>query len=308
VVLPTIPPSRYRVFVPSIAHAKASRWGRNRRPLLVLLHGCLQTASTMESGTRMNETAEREGFFVLYPDQARGRNMMNCWNWFDPRNQRPYSGELAEILAMIKQIEAEYAIDHERIYVAGLSSGAATAASLLACHPDRFAGGLLHSGPAYASAQGLFEGAHAMRLGPMVMAEDSLPANPKAFSGRLLLVQGDRDHIVHPSHQQRLVEQFATRDELSSAHSWSWRAPASDPSVSAPETYSAHLTAYGSGRAETPRICRVTIEGLGHAWSGGKNTSFNDPRGPSINEAFVRYFLKGELPLPEAAPALKELS
>src|SRR4051794_10686755 len=51
-------------------------------PLVVLLHGCTQTAASFSSGSLMNRTADRHGFVVAYPEQSRDENPNCCWNWF----------------------------------------------------------------------------------------------------------------------------------------------------------------------------------------------------------------------------------
>jgi Esterase PHB depolymerase len=70
---------RYRLYRP--AHVSAGE----EIPLLVMLHGCGQDASSFAAGSRMNRIAERERFMVLYPEQDRLANTQGCWNWFDTR-------------------------------------------------------------------------------------------------------------------------------------------------------------------------------------------------------------------------------
>ncbi|MEQ1694160.1 MAG: PHB depolymerase family esterase, partial [Gemmatimonas sp.] len=68
----------WRLFVPS-------SYDRAKPPmLLVLLHGCTQTAENVARGSRMDAVAEARGFLVLYPEQPVSANPRTCWNWFDP--------------------------------------------------------------------------------------------------------------------------------------------------------------------------------------------------------------------------------
>ncbi|MFD2136667.1 PHB depolymerase family esterase [Novosphingobium resinovorum] len=56
-------------------------------PLVVMLHGCSQTASDFATGTDMNALADELGCVVLYPQQSQRANLARCWNWHRPRNQ-----------------------------------------------------------------------------------------------------------------------------------------------------------------------------------------------------------------------------
>src|SRR3954466_13945063 len=66
-------------------------------PLVVMLHGCTQTAASFSSGSLMNRTADRHGFVVAYPEQSRDENPSCCWNWFSTSHQTRGEGEPASI-------------------------------------------------------------------------------------------------------------------------------------------------------------------------------------------------------------------
>ena len=110
---------RYKLYIP----AKAAQ---GPRPLVVMLHGCTQNAGDFAAGTAMNMVAEEQGCMVLYPEQDRSANHNGCWNWFDTAQQQRDQGEPAIIAGMTRQVLAEQGGDGKRVFVAGLSAGAAS--------------------------------------------------------------------------------------------------------------------------------------------------------------------------------------
>ena len=111
---------RYRLYVPA-------RAASGPRPLVVMLHGCQQDAGDFAAGTAMNRLAEEAGCLVLYPEQDRGANGSNCWNWFDAAHQRREQGEPSLIADMTREIVRTHGADPRRVYVAGLSAGGSQA-------------------------------------------------------------------------------------------------------------------------------------------------------------------------------------
>jgi poly(hydroxyalkanoate) depolymerase family esterase len=155
----------YKLFVPSGANA------RKRLPLVVMLHGCDQDPDVFARDTRMNELAELETFLVLYPAQSVAHNGRKCWNWFDPAHQTRAAGEPAEIVGIVDAVSAEFAVDQDRVHVAGLSAGAAMAVVLGATYPDRFAAIGVCAGLPYQAADDCFGGLTLMqRIGDRLTA------------------------------------------------------------------------------------------------------------------------------------------
>jgi poly(hydroxyalkanoate) depolymerase family esterase len=271
----------YQIYLPSVVGKDPAV----KRPLVVVLHGCLQTAETMGQLTRMNEEAERAGFLVLYPDQARGRHSMNCWQWFLPENRKRGGEELSMIMGMIEDVKKSQPVDPSRIYVTGLSSGAATSAALLACYPSDFAGGALLASPGLGIASNEKDAQLAMGQVPSRKKLSKESCSGTDFKGRVLILAGSRDRTVNPQQSALLAEQFSTDAERKV------KVLSTFPLVHAGEMPYV-MACFG----KPARVCRVSVEGLEHAWSGGQLFPFSEPRGPSASEMIRRFLVEGEAP------------
>jgi poly(3-hydroxybutyrate) depolymerase len=71
-------------------------------PLVVVLHGCTQTAAEYDSGAGWSTLADTFGFALLFPEQRRANNANLCFDWFQPEDITRGSGEVASIAAMVK--------------------------------------------------------------------------------------------------------------------------------------------------------------------------------------------------------------
>jgi poly(hydroxyalkanoate) depolymerase family esterase len=257
----------YRLFVPRLAGGNA------RAPaLIVMLHGCTQTAEDFAAGTAMNRLAAEAGALVLYPVQVAGANAQRCWNWFNPADQQREGGEAALIAAMTRSVIAAHNIDPKRVFVAGLSAGGAQAAILGATYPDLFAAVGVHSGLACGAAADVSTAFAAMRGGREGRGRHRM---------RTIIFHGDRDSTVNPSNADAVADQVAGTAS---------GAVQTETGVSKGGVkYTRTVQRDASGR---PAIERWTVHGAGHAWSGGNSAgSFTDPRGPDASGAMLAFFL-----------------
>lgn len=136
---------------------------RRRMPLVVMLHGCSQSAPDFAAGTDMNRLADELGFLVLYPQQSPKANIGRCWNWHDPRNQARDKGEPAMIAALTRHAISLGRANPQRVYIAGISAGGTAAAIVGAAYPDLFAAVGVHSGLTAGNVRSLRSATSAMR-------------------------------------------------------------------------------------------------------------------------------------------------
>jgi poly(hydroxyalkanoate) depolymerase family esterase len=258
----------YKLYIPS-AYKKPC-------PLIVMLHGCKQSADDFAAGTRMNFAAEARGCFVVYPEQPQAANASKCWNWFRPGDQTRDRGEPALIAGITRQVIAEYSIDPGRVYVAGLSAGGAAAAIMGEAYPDLFAAAGVHSGLACGSAHDLASAFGAMRgqaVGKRRQAAKAMPT---------IVFHGDRDATVHPCNGTKVIARALADAELQTT--------TERGSATSGATFSRYVQRDADGRS----ILELwELHGAGHAWSGGSSAgSFTDPNGPDATGEVLRFFLE----------------
>jgi poly(hydroxyalkanoate) depolymerase family esterase len=265
----------YRLFVPS-------RYQERPLPLVVMLHGCTQSPDDFAAGTRMNLIAEEQDCFVVYPAQPSQANQAKCWNWFRTADQQRDRGEPSLIAGITRQIMDDYLVDRKRVYVGGLSAGAAAAAIMGATYDDLYAAIGIHSGLACGVATDLPSALVAMRQGG---------SGHKVISGGrtpvpTIVFHGDRDTTVHPNNGDQILEQSVrTIGAQKKVHRGQ---------VPGGHAYTRTVLSDASGRG---MLEHWTIHGAGHAWSGGSPAgSYTDPRGPDATREMLRFFLEHSLP------------
>jgi len=274
--------------------------GLTGRPaLLVMLHGGQMDAAEFAVASRMNDFADRHGFLVAYPEQSREANASGYWNWFRPEDQQADGGEPSIIAGITRQIMAEWTIDPDRVWIAGLSAGGAMAAVMTATHPQLYTAAGVHSGLPYQAARDVGSAFAAMSIG----RDSDAAAGPAP----LIVLHGDRDTTVVVSNADRLIDaRLATHN--ASIHQASIHQASTDQVElrivtstgdespgNRPHTRTAHILPSGQVIAES-----VIVHGGGHTWFGGDpRAGHTDPLGPDASAELVRFFLEQPTPDPE---------
>lgn len=203
------------------------------RGLVVVLHGCTQTAEGYAEGAGWLTLAERHGFAVLAPEQSPSNNPNRCFNWFQVEDTRRGQGEAASIAAMIRRLVADHHLDSSRVYVTGLSAGGAMAAVMLAAYPELFAGGGIVAGLPYGAAASMPEAFDAMGRSRALSAAE-WGGHVRSASGHagpwptVSVWHGELDRTVAPANADALASQWLDVHGLSgpadrTASSGGWR-------------------------------------------------------------------------------------
>jgi poly(hydroxyalkanoate) depolymerase family esterase len=279
---------QYRVYVPA-------RYNRhNPMPLVMLLHGCLQTHLDIQAVSEFDGAAERHGFIVVYPFVTRYTDIRarNCWGWWREKHIAPGSGEVADLWQIATEVCAEFSIDSRRIHIAGLSSGGCMAVAALTVHVNRFASGAVVAALAYG------ESPRAVIAKPFVktrqyktIAETAALMEKVRVNDRtvtpLFVIHSRDDSAVHIQAAENLrdswLEYFGAgikllnRESTDITHCTRW----------------IH-TRYGK-RFENSMVETLFLEGLGHGWYGGAPGKFSFPAAPPTAELMWNFFKRHAL-------------
>ena len=272
-----------------------------RAPLVVVLHGCTQTAAAFADGAGWPALARRFGFALLCPEQKAINNLNRCFNWFQTGDAARGRGEAASIRAMIARALAQHDLDPARVFIVGLSAGGAMTSAMLACYPEVFAGGAIIAGLPYGAASNMQEAFAAMVQGVVRTGAEwgDRVRRASEYAGpwpRVSIWQGDADSTVNPLNADEIVKQWRDVHGLGSA----------PPAIETGAGYRRSVWADAQGR---PTIEAIRIAGLAH----GAPVATTGPdgcgaAGPFLLEAGMSSSLEiarfwGLIETPAAAPA-----
>ena len=225
-------------------------------PLVVVLHGCTQTAAGYDHGAGWSRLADRHGFAVLYPEQRRENNANLCFNWFVPSHTSRGSGEALSIAQMVGEMVARHDLDPARVFVNGLSAGGAMTSVMLATYPELFSGGAVIAGLPYGCAASIPEAFDRMR-GHGLPSEARLKAAVLGASDHrgpwpsLAIWHGGADRTVSPANMEAIVSQWRDLHGLQGVQ----------PEQSMIGRHSRRLYRDAAGHV---RIEAIDIAGMGH--------------------------------------------
>lgn len=253
-------------------------------PLVLALHGYTQGAyeappsSWMPAAGEPNQwgyinttqwatLAETYKFYVVFPATGNATNTsqadtsVRSYYWYDSFyvTRNAYENQdAADIVSMVQAMQKAHNIDPSRIFISGLSAGAAMANIMLACYPDVFAGGASFEGVAVGCDTSCAALGKAPPNGNWTWpgnhpSSDITNCYPSWWSDaskpkpKLLVFQGGKDGAVTPQNMADIVQQFAGALGISTT-------PTGMSTLSGQQ-----YTTYGSGQLAT-----VFMPNIGH--------------------------------------------
>ncbi|MBC7537511.1 MAG: PHB depolymerase family esterase [Bacteriovorax sp.] len=283
----------YKVYIPS------GLTKTHKAHLVVMLHGCEQSAEDFGKGTRISEWAEKEKFVALLPEQNTLYNPFKCWNWVMPYNNLR-GGEPAAIIEMMDAVTNDYNLDKENVYAAGMSAGASMVNILGNCYPERFkALGSQDGTQYYASSTGI-------DFSDVVLKGASVPSAVAAKTGYncsagvtkrpaimpIIIFAGMNSPLMSPIHASQVEDEFKIfNDYLDNGVKDNSYFKANEV-LKVQETNTYGYSLYKTvNKQNVVFIERYMIEKLGHDWSGGiSDLEYNDPLGPDATALMVKFF------------------
>jgi poly(hydroxyalkanoate) depolymerase family esterase len=190
--------------------------------LVVVLHGCGQTASGYDLGAGWSSLATRYGFALLMPEQQAPNNPNGCFNWFNPEDTARDSGEACSIRQMITRMVDDVGIDPHRVFVTGISAGGAMTSVMLATYPEVFASGAIIAGLPFGVATNVREALSGMFQSPSHPADElgalvRQASNHRGPWPKLSVWHGSADRTVNPANANEIVKQWLDVHQLPAA-------------------------------------------------------------------------------------------
>ena len=266
-------------------------------PLVVVLHGCTQTADVIRQQTKFDALAESQGFITVYPEQPSSANSEQCWNWFQTADMSRGAGEPSIIAGITQWVQQHYTVDAKRVYVAGFSAGAAMADVMGATYPDLYAAIGVGSGIEYNGGTAALGG---QAIDPTQAGHDAFNAMGSfAREVPALIFHGQQDTTVPVNNAAKLVQQWQTTDSLAEYGSVSGSFPTSAVSThnaTSPGGQAYTVSSYNDGQGHEV-VQEWLVANMGHAWSGGCSCeSYSYPSGPDETQAMYSFFVQHPMP------------
>jgi len=272
-------------------------------PLVMVLHGCLETGGesgslpfeSIERDSKFDDLADRERFIVVYPNHEFEKiGLNNCWDWWVDADIHKGSGEVADLAGIVDEVQKDYKnVDPNRIYIAGLSSGAAMTVAVLVAYSDKFAAGSPTAGLPYSETLQNFM-QHAYKPVDDIAAAMNAEMGANKRPVPIFIIQSKDDETVNFHYAENI------RDSWGKAFGVDTTKPSSSESGETngtPWTHEKYKGPDGNTVVET-----LFLTGLKHGWYGDGQGTWAFPNAPDTAQLAWDFFKAHPRPAPASSP------
>ena len=221
-------------------------------PLVMAAHGCTMSAAAYDTEPGIIKYADLWKFAVVFPQQVPQNQVSRCFNWWLSGDSTRGQGEALSAKQMIDKMKADHGINPARVYITGLSAGAAFTTMMLATYPDVFAAGAPIAG---VNSKCDLACSQALQVKtPQEWGDKVRAAAPAGYTGpypRVSIWHGSADATVNPGYLTEIMKQWTNVHGIDQT-----------PDVTdtiAGQVHKVYKDANGVAKVET-----VMISGMGH--------------------------------------------
>ncbi|MCW3074697.1 MAG: Polyhydroxybutyrate depolymerase [Flaviaesturariibacter sp.] len=247
---------RYTIYLPASYQKEKGK----SFPLVFNFHGGGMTMTEQMFYSRMNESAEKNGFIVVYP-----QGIKQDWNVGFEMSYQYGTDDVGYIKALLASLLKEYRIEKRMVYATGLSRGGFFCHRLATEVPESFAAIAAVGAP--------------------------LPDSVAYFHNRkesvgVMLVQGDRDEIVSYDGKEKAYSSAMGTFEYWKKHNGLQESAAKQTLIdyNKKDSTSVQVMEIKGNRVG---VSLVSVRGGGHTWPGSNPFNIGFPLGETSQDINV---------------------
>jgi polyhydroxybutyrate depolymerase len=245
-------------------HTPPGYTGKTPLPMVLVLHGAIQTPEGVEKMSAMSAKADAQNFLAVYPQ---GTGHVDTWNagaccGYAMKNN---VDDMAFFRALIDKLEKDYSVDPKRIYSTGISNGAMMSYRLACELSEKIAA-----------------------IAPVEGSQD-IPCTPKSPVS-VIVFHGTADRLVPFNGGTTPYQAGSKRSDTSVADTVAFwvKYDGCSPTPQHEQTAELHTDIYTGCRAGSG-VALYAIQGGHHIWPGVRFSQNNVPATDLIWEFFASH-------------------
>ena len=193
-----------------------------KKSIVIALHGCGQSAESFNKITDWTKLATEENFILIFPQQKTSNNTTKCFNWFQEKDYEINSGENQSVMEMLAYTQKNNTINDSKIYITGVSAGAAMSTAIAYTHPNIFSGICSYAGGPYGIAKNEMSAFRLMNgkidSKEVIESFEKMSSKNELKIPKLIIFHGKKDNIVDYSNSELLIKQWCATFQIDSSN------------------------------------------------------------------------------------------